>query len=182
MSDSFLPIFKGWNVWVVWQSKDLDFDPLMIGVSRDRRLRIFVEDAVRLGSADADVADPLDLKGGQVEILPAIPRGLATAKTKEQLAGDRALTIDGPAEERVVRFFNRGNATHILWPHDNNHLVDRVLIPSPDNPATSGTAPPRIGSEVTEPLKSAGKGIAVVAGVAVAGVLLVAILSKGSSR
>jgi hypothetical protein len=35
----FAPVFAGWNVWNVAQRRDLSFDPLMIGVDRDRRLR-----------------------------------------------------------------------------------------------------------------------------------------------
>lgn len=142
---AFAPIFPGWNVWNIWQVKLLPFSLWMLGVSRDRQLQIFVEDAVRLHSA-SDTADPIDLKGSQVEIIAGAP-GLATATRKEQVPGP-AMTVSGPAELRTVRFFNRGEASQVAWPHDESYLLDEVFEPSPTNPATSGAAPTTIGRTV----------------------------------
>lgn len=148
MSD-FAPIFKGWNVWGVWQAKDLDFDLLMIGVSRDRRLQIWVEDAIRLGAAGASVADPLDLKGSQIQILPGAPEGLQVRARKEDVAGP-AMILNGPGELRYVRFFNRGNVSQLVWPRSTNYLLEKVYTPSDKAPATQGPAPTTISDTVSE--------------------------------
>lgn len=165
---AFAPVFKGWNVWVVAQKNDLGFDPLMVGVSRDRQLRIWVEDEIRLKAGGAELADSLALKGSQVEILPARPTGLRSAQNKDQVPGETALVLDGPAELRVVRFFNRGAPARLVWPHDDDYLLDEVLQPDEKNPATSGAPPKTITSDVTEPIKeAAGTVLAVGAGVGV---------------
>lgn len=148
MSD-FAPVFVGWNVWAVYQVQDLDFNPLMWGVDRDRQLRLWVEDSVRLGAPGAIVADPIDLKGGQVEILPGAPEGLTVEARKEQVSGP-AMLVDGPAELRFVRFYNRGQASRLVWPHNNNYLLDRVYTPKPTAPATQGPPPTTIGTGIGE--------------------------------
>jgi hypothetical protein len=145
---AFAPIFPGWNVWEVWQVKDLPFTISMIGVSPERQLRIWVEDQLRLHSA-ADVADSIDLKGSQIEIIPAAP-GLATAMRKEQVPNGATFVVSGPAELFTVRFFNRGSQTAIAWPHDSEYLLDEVKDPNPSNPATSGPAPTKIAQTVTQ--------------------------------
>lgn len=155
----FAPIFPGWNVWSVFQVRDLDFNPLMLGVSRDRQLRIWVEDAVRLGAPGATVADPVDLKGGQVEILPSKPAGLSVAIRKEQVGGS-AMVVDGPADLRFVRFFNRGAKANLVWPHDDNYLLNEVFTPNPTAPATQGPPPPTVGSGVGQGVGSAAGDIA----------------------
>lgn len=145
------PIFKGWNVWDIFQSKDLGFSVWMWGVSRDRQLRIFVEDAVRLGAPGAVVADPLDLKGGQVEILNSQPPGLIQTARKEQLPNfaQALINLQQPADLRTVRFFNRGDESQLLWPSDPNYLLDAVYKPDPSNVVTKGdTAPVTIGDTV----------------------------------
>jgi hypothetical protein len=143
---AFAPIFPGWNVWQVWQVKDLPFSIAMFGVSPERQLRIWVEDELRLHSS-ADVADSIDLKGGQIEIIPGAP-GLATAMRKEDVPGGASFLVEGPATLFTVRFFNRGDKSQIAWPHDNQYLLDAVLDPNPANPATSGPAPTTIGQTV----------------------------------
>ncbi len=147
---AFAPIFPGWNVWQVWQVIDLPFSISMLGVSPERQLRIWVEDALRLHSA-ADVADPIDLKGGQVEIIPGAP-GLATAVRKEQVTGGPGFLVKGPAKLFTVRFFNHDGQTNLAWPHDDEYLLDAVLDPNPSNPATSGPAPVTIGQTVGDGL------------------------------
>ena len=166
-------VFPGWNVWAVWQQKDLNFEPLHVGESRDRRLRIWVEDAVRLGAPGTVVADPIDLKGSQIEVLPGEPAGLSQTQRKEDVSGP-AMLLDGPGELRFVRFYNRGPAGSLVWPHDGNYLLDAVYQPDPKNETTSGPAPNTIGSTVgggvQQTLGDAFSGLGTVA--AIAGVTL----------
>lgn len=143
---AFAPIFPGWNVWQVWQVKDLPFSISMIGVSPERQLRIWVEDQLRLHSA-ADVADPIDLKGGQIEVISGAP-GLATAMRKEDVPEGPTFIVDGPANLFTVRFFNKAGQSQIAWPHDGEYLLDAVLEPNATNPATTGPAPTTIGQTV----------------------------------
>lgn len=154
---SFAPIFPGWNVWQVWQVKDLPFSISMLGVSPERQLRIWVEDQLRLHSS-ADVADSIDLKGGQIEIIDG-SQGLNTAMRKEQVPDGPTYVVSGPANLFTVRFFNRAGQTSIAWPHDSEYLLDAVLEPNSANPATTGPAPTTIGqtvgSGVTAPITQA---------------------------
>jgi hypothetical protein len=145
-TSAFAPVFPGWNVWQVWQVKDLPFSLSMIGVSPERQLRIWVEDELRLHSA-ADVADPLDLKGGQIEVIDSAP-GLGTAMRKEDVPDGATYLVSGPADLKTVRFFNKAGQTQIAWPHDDSYLLDAVLQPTASNPATSGPAPTTIGQTV----------------------------------
>lgn len=154
---AFAPIFPGWNVWQVWQVKDLPFSISMFGVSPERQLRIWVEDQLRLHSA-ADVADSIDLKGSQIEIIEG-GQGLATAIRKEQVPNGATFIVSGPANLFTVRFFNRAGQTAIAWPHDSEYLLDAVLEPNPSNPATTGPAPTKIAQTVvngvTQPIGDA---------------------------
>lgn len=143
----FLTITPGWNVWDVWQVKNLPFSIAMMGLDRDRQLRIWVEDKVRLGAPGSVIADPIDLKGGQVQILNGKPVGLSTGQRKEQVSGP-LLVVDGPADLRTVRFFNRGDSAVMAWPHDESYLLDQTYVPSPSNPATSGPAPDTIAGGI----------------------------------
>lgn len=155
-----IPIFPGWNVWSVWQVKDLDFDPFMIGVTDERRLRIWVEDQIREKAGAAEVADPLALKGTSIQVLPSVPIGLKIMARKEQVNGCEGdgcagplMVVDGPATLKTVRFFNRSNSqTSMPWPHDDNYLVDSTYIPNVDNPITSGPGPGTILSSATTPI------------------------------
>lgn len=156
----FLTIYPGWNIWQVWQVKDLPFSVMMVGVSPDRQLRIWVEDKLRLGASGAQVADPIDLKGGQIELLNGSPEGLVTDQRKEQVSGP-AMVVSGPATLRALRFFNRGLKATMAWPHDESYLLERTFVPSPTNPATSGppptTIPGTIGEGITSPVVDAAK-------------------------
>lgn len=147
---SLAHVFPGWNVWAVDQVKDLPFDPLMVGVDREAQLRIWVEDAVRLGAPGATVADPIALKGSQIQILADAPTGLPVFQHKEQVPGDPMLT-DGESSLRYVRFFNRGEASDLPWPHDDSYILDQILTPSPGSAATSGPGPGTITSHVVDP-------------------------------
>ena len=150
------PVFAGWNVWSVYQVLDLDFSVLMLGVSRDRQLRLWVEDQVRNNAPGAEVADSLDLKGSQVQIIQGEPKGLSVAFRKEEVPGP-LMVVNGPAELRFVRFFNRGNPSQLLWPHDDNYLLNEVYRPSESSPLTTGTGPDTIASNASsgalQPLK-----------------------------
>lgn len=146
VNSAMAPVFPGWNVWKVWQVKDLPFSLMMLGVSRDRQLQIWVEDQVRLNAGGTDVADPADLKGSHVQILADAP-GLSTAVQKESVPGP-AMLVDGPADLRAVRFFNKGGQSQLPWPHDESYLLEAVLQPQADNPATSGPAPVTIGQTI----------------------------------
>lgn len=143
---SMAPVFNGWNLWSVWQVNSLPFSIMMLGVSQDRQLQIWVEDAVRLNAGGSVVADPIDLKGGQVEILTG-DSGLSPAVRKEQVQGP-AMVVNGPATLRFVRFYNHGPDTSLPWPHDESYLLDTVYQPSAANPATNTPAPTTIGSTV----------------------------------
>lgn len=162
MSD-FAPVFKGWNVWDVFQTKDLPFGLEWIGVPDERRARIFVEDAIRKNAAGAVLADPVDFKGSMIENLPGPPTDLTVAARKEDVAGP-AMTIDGPTILRTFRFFNRGAESKLVWPHDQNFLLDKVYTPSTSSPATTGeppkTALENAGEGTGELLGEAAKGLA----------------------
>lgn len=174
---AFAPVFKGWNVWVVAQKNDLGFDPLMVGVSRDRQLRIWVEDQVRENAGGAELGDPVALKGSQVEILPARPTGLRSAQNKDQVPGD-ALFLEGAAELRIVRFFNRGAPARLVWPHDDDYLLDEVMQPDERNPTTSGPPPKTVTEDVIEPIKDVGTDVLVAVGVGVGALLLLKVLGR----
>lgn len=172
-AQDFVTIFPGWNVWAVWAVKSPSFDPLMIGVSPERRLRIWVEDQVRLHASGAVVADPLDLKGGQVELLPseASTEGL-TVKGRKEETGGPALTVDGPAELHFIRFFNRGAEAKLPWPHDEDYLLDRYYQPSTSAPATQGPGPSTMTNTVVQPATDALKPVFWGAGILAAFLLI----------
>src|SRR5882672_2804828 len=82
-----IPIFPGWNIWNVWQANDLDFSLLNIGLTPERQLRIWVEDQIRDKAGAAEVADPVAIKGSQIQVLPGLPTGLKIMMRKEQVPG-----------------------------------------------------------------------------------------------
>lgn len=174
---NFAPIFAGWNVWNIYQVNDLDFSLLMVGVSPERQLRIFVEDWLRL--AGVDIADSIDLKGSQVEILNGPPTGLKVVARKESLPLSIP-AVNGPATLKTVRFFNRGEAQNVAWPHNDNYLLDEVFQPSSDAPATSGPPPStiggNIGSGLLKPIEDLAKKAATSPIVWIGGALLTAYL------
>ena len=156
-TSSFAPIFPGWNVWQVWQVKDLPFSVMMFGLSRDKQLQIWVDDELRNHSG-ADVTDPINLKGSQIEIIDGA-QGLNPAMRKEDVPDGATFIVSGDADLRTVRFFNKGPQTTISWPHDDSYLLDAVMQPVESNPATSGPAPTTIGQDVahgvTQPISDA---------------------------
>lgn len=164
------PVFPGWNVWSVWQVKDLPFSLSMIGVSRDRQLKIWVEDHVRLEAPGASVADPIDLKGGQIQILNARPSDLKIAKRKEEVSGPPLLIESQaePPELRFVRFFNRGAESSLPWPHDDAYLLEEILLPNPESPVTKGPGPGTITERnVTDPAKKGAEDVLLYSALAI---------------
>jgi hypothetical protein len=176
----FATVFKGWNVWGVQQKDDLDFEAIMIGVSRDRRLRIWVEDAADSapGAAVADSANPFALKGSQIEIINSIG-SLVPTETKGETLADVAL--DGPATVRYVRFFNRGSEAITPWPHASNYLLSSVYQPTANNPITNAPSPSSLAgdtSQVTGAVGNAVKMLAIGGGVVLAVVLITTLIKS----
>jgi hypothetical protein len=182
----FAPIFKGWNVWAVLARNELAFDPLMLGVSPERRLRIWVEDKAD-AAPGANVADewhPGKLKGEQIEIIQSA-EGLEPAEERAQHKPGSTLNFD-PNHSRVfVRFFNRGESGITPWPSDENFLLDTVYAPTAESPITSAPEPGTLegaagaaGAGVAQALKV----VAVVGGVALGAWLLVSIINSSSRR
>lgn len=177
------PVFTGWNVWGVWQKDDLDVELSMIGVGRDRRLRIWVENQVDDNAPGAEVGDPLSpnptkFKGEMVQLIPN-DAGLSRIMGKE--LGAASVVLDGPPTLRFVRFYNRGPVTALPWPHDSNYLLDAVYMPSATNPVTNAPAPPSAAAdieEVADAAKSIGSGLVVVLGIGLGVAVLAAVASR----
>lgn len=151
------PVYAGWNVWTVYALDSLSFSPLMVGVSADRRLRIWVEDAVRFSGFN--VADPLALKGDQVQILPGVPQGLSVSANRASLP---VLTLlDGKASLKAVRFFNKGTAGQIVWPidTDGDFMLESVLAPNSQTPLFQSPPPNQIADAVTQPVVAVGEAL-----------------------
>lgn len=165
-----IPIFEGWNVWTVYQKNDLDFEAMMVGVDRDRRLRIWVEDVAK-ELPGSDVTDPVALKGSQVQILSAPPTDLQVAMDREHEPGELSL-LDGPATLRTVRFFNRGSSGVIPWAHDANYLLEAVYKPSPSSPVTTGPGP----EHYMDSPKAVATGALTIIGVGAAALALILLL------
>lgn len=177
------PVFPGWNVWGVWQKTDLDVEISMIGVGRDRRLRIWVENEVDDNAPGAEVGDPLSpnpkkFKGEMVQII-SNDAGLVRLVGKE--LGSSGVVLDGPPELRFVRFFNRGPLTGLPWPHDSNYLLDAAYMPSATNPVTNAPEPPSAAADVgaaAAAAKSLGSGVVVVLGIGLGIAALAAFASR----
>jgi len=187
----FAQVFPGWNVWQVWGSErpnqGLSGTIFNTGLSLERQLRIWVEDLIKDGAPGAAVADPLNpaaLRGDQIQIIPSAD-GLeiyATRKEIPNLAGSMQLGDEGSrAILYTVRFFNRGEAAVLPWPHDENYLLEHIFRPSESSPITNAPQPGSLAgtaSDVGEGLKSTLKVVAVVAGVGLGVVLLMALVNS----
>lgn len=169
----FAPIYEGWNVWDVWQSDDpiqgIGGAIMNAGISLERQLRIWVEDAVQDGApgvAVADPANPAALKGAQVQILPNAGGLTAAASRSEvpELADSLQLGEKGSAAvKHTVRFFNRGAAAVLPWPHDQNYVLDAVFQPSAQNPVTNGEPPSSLGGAASSAASAIGHGLETLA-------------------
>lgn len=152
----FAPIFPGWNVWSVYQSDDPIEGVLgtiwTLGESLDRKLQVWVEDHVKdtaPGTAVADPANPAALRGDQVFIIPSAGTLDIDSKSGDipELSGAMQLGNAGSkAVERYVRFYNRGAASVMPWPHDTNYLLNHVYSPSGTDPITSSKPPASLSS------------------------------------
>lgn len=182
----FAQIFKGWNVWALLAQNDLRFDPLMAGLSPERRLRIWVEEQAGKapGVAVADPMNPLSLRGGQVEALQSAEGLEPETERAETMPGSLLAQNFGADHSRVfVRFFNRGEPAVTPWPHDDDFFLDTVYTPAADNPITSAPAPGSLAgaaSSAADTVGSALKVVAIGAGI-VLGVVLITQL-VGTSR
>lgn len=183
----FAPIFAGWNVWSVWQKNDLDTEIGSIGLSDERRLRVWVEDTADAASG-AQLHDPLNpsakhFDGDEVDVLPG-PAGLSVAVDRSSVPVGIP-PLQGAVTLRFVRFFNRGLATVLPWPNSSNYLLETVYQPSASNTATNAPAP----TSATEIAKQAaadaaaalGSGLTVLAwvGGGIVALLLLQKLGKG---
>lgn len=180
----FVPVFPGWNVWAVWQKNDLDTELTMIGVSREQRLKIWVESEVQDNAPGAAVSDPFSpnptkFRGDMVQIIPD-SAGLLPVASKEMVPGP-AFALDGPSTLNVVRFYNRGPLTVMPWPHDGNYLLDRVYMPSVDNAVTAAPAPASTAataSDVADAASKIGSGLVVALGIGLGVVVAVALARR----
>lgn len=169
-------IKPGWNVWAVWQAENLSFSPMLLGVSRDRQLRLWVEEQAE--RAGANVADPLALKGTMVEILNGAPAGLAIVARKEQLPSFPSFPADKRAELRFVRFFDRratdAKPVNLSWPSDDDYLLDAIYRPDASAPVTATEAPSTIlGGAAQQAGVAAAKGAEIAKDLALIGVAAV---------
>lgn len=181
----FVNVFPGWNVWAVLQANDLSFNPLMIGVDPERRLRIWVEEHADAAPGVA-VADPLNLanlKGGQVEPIQSA-EGL---EPEFDVAADKpgfvSLHFTPQFSRQFVRFWNRGAQAATPWPHDADFLLDTVYTPDPSNPITNAPQPGSLAGGANAALEQVGgvlKVVAIVAGVGL--VVLVGVSLLNASR
>jgi len=186
----FAELFKGWNVWDVWQSDDpiegIGDAVLNAGMSLERQLRVWVENWIKEnapGAAVADPANPFALRGDQIQIIPNAG-GLVPAQSRSEmpeLAGALQLGKQGSKGiKRTVRFFNRGDAGAIAWPQDQNYLLDTVYQPSDASPITNEAAPGSLAgaaSGAADAVGSALKVVAIVGGVAIGALILVNVLN-----
>jgi hypothetical protein len=180
--NGFAPVAKGWNVWAVLARNELAFDPLMLGVSPERRLRIWVEDAAD-AAPGANIADEWHvgkLKGEQVEIIQSA-EGLEPSEERAQHLPGSTLNFD-PNHTRVfVRFFNRGAAGVTPWPRDENFLLDTVYEPTAESPITSAPEPSTLEGSAGAAVQGAGevvKVVAILGGVALGAWLLVSLVNS----
>jgi hypothetical protein len=177
-------VFKGWNVWAVLRKNDLSLDPLMVGVSDDRRLRIWVESAADAapGVAVADPANPFALRGGQVEMLQSAEGLEPAAEAASEMPGQIPLLFgDEPSTRLFVRFFNRGKESVTPWPHDSDFFLDTIYQPDPANALTNSDAPGSLAGAAGDAADKVGgalKVIAIVAGVGLGALLIAQIVQS----
>lgn len=168
----FAPLFAGWNVWSVWQKNDLDFELGGVGLDAERRLRVWVEDMADAASG-AQLHDPLNpsakhFDGDEVDVLQNAA-GLAPAVDRTSVPVGIP-PLEGAVTLRYVRFFNRGVATVLPWPHSSNYLLEAVYAPAKDNPVTNAPAPVSATETVKDGAKAAASGLGSLATVAAWGV------------
>ena len=183
MTDSgTAPVFQGWNVWTLYQTTKPDENVLSkiwhAGISDEQLVKLWVETTLEDTAPGVNVSDPLNpdaskFRGDQIQMLAGRPSlGIAAGRESAGLGGSQHLGADdapGDPIERTVRFYNRGSATVMPWPHDKNFLVDVVYQPDANNvltnspaPKTAGAALEGIGDSLKTGLEIAGVGIALL--------------------
>lgn len=183
----FAPVFAGWNVWSVWQADDPDLGVLgsiwTAGESPDRLLRVWVENELSdnaPGVAVADPANPAALRGDQIQIIPnagTLTAAVTRASVPQWAGALQVGTKDSAAHLRVVRFFNRGEASVLPWPGDQNFVVDTVYQPEATNTITNAPAPDSLAGALGGAAAGVGQVVTVVAWAAGA-IAVAVILSK----
>ena len=108
--------------------------------------------------------NPAHNRGDEVQII-AKPVGLSIAAARESAGLGGALQVGNTGSQATlssVRFFNRGKATLMPWPHDKNFVVDAVYQPSTDNAITNGPGPSTTGAAVTAAVQGFGEVVKVI--------------------
>lgn len=190
LEPGFAPVFAGWNVWDLYQADKLDESILgklwHAGMSPERLLRVWIEDQLRDNAHGAEVADPANpaaLSGDPIQIIPRVSTldRFVTRQSVPELSGAMQLgTDDSKTTLRTVRFYNRGLATVLPWPHDQNFVLDIVYTPSLTNSITNSQPPSTLAGGLDAAGRAAADvGKAVVWGVgALAVVMLLSTLSR----
>ena len=166
----FAPVFSGWNVWDVWQADKPSFDVMNLGLSLERQLKIWVENAVKddaPGSAVADPANPLALRGAQVQPIPHVT-DLAIAATRAdipELANASLNSAGNSATLRTVRFWSRASvprfklASSMPWPHNDDYLLNVVYQPTAKSAVTNAPQPGSLAGAASDLASGAGSAL-----------------------
>lgn len=186
-----VPIFAGWNVWDIWQADKPSFDVMALGETLQRQLQVWIENQIKdnaPGSAVADPANPLALRGDQIQPISHVT-GLAIAATRADIPElkDASLNSAGDtATLRTVRFWSRASApqfsvaTSMPWPHDDDYLLNVVYQPSAKSPVTNAPQPGSLAGAASA-AAAAGSSIlstvAIVGGVVLVGGVIIALAS-----
>jgi hypothetical protein len=185
----FAPVFAGWNVWDIYQANTPDEGVLgtlwHAGISQDELLQTWVVDQIEDNAPGANLSDPLNpdprkFRGDVVQIIPNAGT-LARAAVRDAiptLAGAQQLgTANSTARLVTVRFYNRGAASTMPWPHDQNFLVDSVFAPDAGNMITNSPAPSTAAGTLSDIGSGIGHGLETLAWV-VGGAAAIFLISK----
>ena len=152
------------------------------GESEDRLVRVWVEDEIRDNAPGAAVAIR-QIRRRSPATGADYPEsvgshGIGDARPIPDIAGALQLgTGDSTALLVTVRFYNRGDASVLPWPHDQNFVVDTVYVPSTNNPVTNAAAPFTLAGAASSASDSIGHAITIGA-VIIGGAVALLILSK----
>lgn len=188
----FAEVFPGWNVWQVWQADDQVLSVvdqlLFAGVSNERRLRVWVEDWLRLRDTQAEVAQHWNgaLKGDAIEIIPNAA-GLSVLQSRSDVPGlggaQQRGELNSKVSAYVVRFYNHATVPSVVaWPTDENYLLESVYQPATDNPLTSAPAPSSTLGDVGKATGEVLKTVAIVGGIALGAALVIGLVQASRSR
>ena len=123
----------------------------MVGLDRDRRLRIWLEEKAddAPGVEVGDPANPVALRGSHVEIIPT-DAGLTATRRKEQVPG-AIMLLDSKPTMRFVRFYNRGKPGARPWPSMQITCSMQSLNPSRTTPSRLAMRRRRSQARPTKP-------------------------------